>query len=1221
MRNKWKQSITKGLCVVLASTMIVECSGMHSLQAMQTVQAEESQVAEAAWDGVTREKVWELDRCKVVYSLTDIWADGYTASVTVENTSDTAIDNWHVAFPVQEEIVDIWNVQMIDTEDTMVFKNLGWNQDIAAGQSVSFGFTANGAFSNFPAICELPASRQYVEETDYEITYQVTNAWDDGHNGEICIRNVSDKTIEDWFVSFDCAHEISDLWSGKIVSNENGRYLIQNMDYNQNIAAGAEVRIGFTVQCPAEEIPTGYRLEQIALGGGNSEQGTTDGGDVSGSDISSGDISGGDVSGSDVEEMVLKIDTEQFDYNEVADYYLTQDCIEKLTGTLTCEEKVKQILFTVTDINGMVVDKGECSAQANWTINDIGFVIGYNDISVTAVCKSGEELTAAISMMNFNQENVDATDIDRDDTDGDGIDNYTETIFGTDPMSDDTDGDKIKDLDEMGKTGTNPTLEDTDEDGILDGQEDPDEDGLINLEEIKAGTEPLYEDYDNDKLNDGDEVLKYHTDPLVEDTDEDGLRDGEDVIMGYEPLNPDTDGDDILDGDEIVYQTAVEEIDQERVAGITEVAVSMDCAGYIDNEVSIFNVYNLDMRTTDVVGRVGAAVDIETTQEFEEATITFTYDEAALGDSLEDNLRIVWYDEENDEYVVMDEETVIDKENNTLSCKTTHFSTWLVVDIMKWLDAMGVDLDYGNVVYKQEFVYDVAYLYFDDKLYNKKEGKVTNIAYGQNKAVYSNHEWGAWMINGNYENKEYTYEAAFEHLLNQLGSMKHNIIRKQLYVICAEDVDYDARLVRKANSLGISINFITKFHKDGERPNMTKMAKSTSGKCIKTANWCKAEVDREKYVDSYEVCVKLLDNRYLDDDWDGLLNVFEEKGMLLSNGTVVRTESWYSDTDKDGVSDFVEMGGLPEEVKYTIGGKEYTFYIFKGALYEELTDEFIFVDGTPNKDGTVITEKLDYVPYSYASNKFAWYGNPDDPQKEYVFMNDKQYYRGRDELYNLFSHKLDEVTPEMHAFYETTNVSALYFLVQYRLAMAYECLVAYVNATGGDSLGIDGMGTRKYVDIDSILSNKRNNSAYDNFKQNLYSATKVAKSVLNQHNTEIYFAVAPTTNWDGCAYLDKFKKDDILTSLANFEAAATFNMSIAVATFHCIYDPETKEYTMEYKYYLADYYDFENADVFEEQNLLGKCRSYELYGKTQGDFKWSDSQDALEVISDIEFGE
>jgi len=116
----------------------------------------------------------------------------------------------------------------------------------------------------------------------------------------------------------------------------------------------------------------------------------------------------------------------------------------------------------------------------------------------------------------------------------------------------------------------------------------------------------------------------------------------------------------------VVYQTAVEEIDQERVAGITKVAVSMDCAGYIDNEVSIFNVYNLDMRTTDVVGRVGAAVDIETTQEFDEATIIFTYDEEALGDSLEDNLRIVWYDEENDQYVVMDEETVIDKENNTL---------------------------------------------------------------------------------------------------------------------------------------------------------------------------------------------------------------------------------------------------------------------------------------------------------------------------------------------------------------------------------------------------------------------------------------------------------------------------------------------------------------------------------------------------------------------------
>lgn len=67
--------------------------------------------------------------------------------------------------------------------------------------------------------------------------------------------------------------------------------------------------------------------------------------------------------------------------------------------------------------------------------------------------------------------------------------------------------------------------------------------------------------------------------------------------------------------------------------------------------------------------------------------------------------------------------------------------------------------------------------------------------------------------------------------------------------------------------------------------------------------------------------------------------------------------------------------------------------------------------------------------------------------------------------------------------------------------------------------------------------------------------------------------------------------------LSNF---AAFNSADAVATFHCIYDPETKEYYGEYKYYLTDYYDFGFAPTFQEHIMLGYAKSYELYGETAG---------------------
>src|SRR5713101_2814930 len=55
--------------------------------------------------------------------------------------------------------------------------------------------------------------------------------------------------------------------------------------------------------------------------------------------------------------------------------------------------------------------------------------------------------------------------------------------------------------------------------------EDPDQDGLTNLEEYQHGTDPNNPDTDGDGLSDGDEVHKYHTDPLNPDTDGDGLTD------------------------------------------------------------------------------------------------------------------------------------------------------------------------------------------------------------------------------------------------------------------------------------------------------------------------------------------------------------------------------------------------------------------------------------------------------------------------------------------------------------------------------------------------------------------------------------------------------------------------------------------------------------------------------------------------------------------------
>ena len=86
---------------------------------------------------------------------------------------------------------------------------------------------------------------------------------------------------------------------------------------------------------------------------------------------------------------------------------------------------------------------------------------------------------------------------------------------------------------------------------------------------------------------------------------------------------------------------------------------------------------------------------------------------------------ILWYDRDNKQYVPL-EESVVDTVNNTVSCTTTHFSTYLVIDRKIWLDSWREQIEYRHLpgvietAYNIGFVVDVSSSMNSERLGNAK---------------------------------------------------------------------------------------------------------------------------------------------------------------------------------------------------------------------------------------------------------------------------------------------------------------------------------------------------------------------------------------------------------------------------------------------------------------------------------------------------------------------
>lgn len=718
------------------------------------------------------------------------------------------------------------------------------------------------------------------------------------------------------------------------------------------------------------------------------------------------------------------------------------------------------------------------------------------------------------------------------DADNDGLPDYMEMVLGTNLNNKDTDSDGLLDGYEVLTLGTDPLKADTDGNGVKDSDEDADGDKLTNLEEYKLDTSPINPDTDGDGLNDYEEVYTYHTDPLNADTDGDTLSDGDDVALGFSPLLKDTDSNGILDCDEKIKQEITQEIKNEEAPQISEVQVSFEGTGNISNTTTIEDIYGKDMLSSEVVGLIGSPVEITTTSEFENAIITFKYDKSRLGDTKEEDLAVMWYDEENGVYQILDNETVLDKEKQTVSYKTTHFSKYMVVDKNIWYNTWRTNIDYRvgtttKVYYDFAFVVDTSGSMSGQSINYAKQSMnnfVDCLADSDNACLVS-FASNAYLNAYLGATKEYLHTAinslnasggtyvskGLNMALNQLNfSTSGN--QKAIVLICDGDVDSVQSYVNIAKANNIKIFAINVFSADNDK--LQNMADETGGE------YYYAYTAEELLTAFSHISSESLFNFDLTDtDGDGLPDTFEKNGMRLANGKIVYTEPNKPDTDGDGLTDGEEMGILRRCIttnfptinipfkpinndKYYIGNGCYSSSTVYFNNYSDPTQKEIPID---EKDKDLSQEELrllislQYVLYDNINDDYICDNISDEISNIRRHSKISNIYKS-DEIKLVSNNKTTKVECERNA--EFTNESIKQLHQRDALILGLGGLLG----TCGEVLSILGsvaesLEQEKSVDLFSLFMSI---SAFDNLLQKKYSTLRKMIDCDNTINDILY---------------------------------------------------------------------------------------------------------------------
>jgi Mg-chelatase subunit ChlD len=678
----------------------------------------------------------------------------------------------------------------------------------------------------------------------------------------------------------------------------------------------------------------------------------------------------------DIENQIIFV-LPPFTYFEKKDMYIYDDDSAQIDYILYSNKEVDEIqASTINYVDGNPVGSTFWTSNSHnngklFSLEYSQILDGLNTLQIKVKFTDNTYYTEEYTIYRLDPNNT--------DTDDDGLTDDEEFFSDTDANDSDSDDDGLSDFEEVYKTITDPLKSDTDGNNVTDGNEDFDDDGLTNAQEMQYKTDCYSEDTDDDGLtdlyevtqtyNDYDEDLGNKTDPTSYDTDNDGLTDGEEVNTYYtNPLMADTDEDDIEDGLEInigFNPLIADEEDQDGFITVTK-AVSEDeqddnVTASVTIRLTKENLRNIEIVNasqynsnwnSSMAGYMGAPYDFDCPENFESATITFTYDITATYSTTIDGPAwcedltidgfeptIYYYNESTCEWEELGNQTV-DYLTGTVQASVTHFSKYILLNKRGVQKAEDLAEELITRANNQALSDMEIVMIIDDSGTMAIPVSQTETRMEAAKRVANNFINSLCETSDAQQTKPQVAVISFADL-DPLSTTPVLTKDKSLLIskICGLNANYGSTPLGAIINKGLEvfttgsnsakyIILLSDGHREGESETFLagaiEDAKTANVKiytigfsndvdrnelenniAIPTGGFYSFATDYDTLVDAYG---ETLNDLYkIDTDNDGLPDYYEEFGFYTTDGTFITTDPEDADTDNDDLSDGDEV--------------------------------------------------------------------------------------------------------------------------------------------------------------------------------------------------------------------------------------------------------------------------------------------------------------------------